>query len=154
MNQFWSAGDALIKNIHTYQRHKRGSSFSAKCLRKLARGRHFILSIITSSDIGIDAKFGPDVKLPHPNGVVIHDDATIGAGCMIMQQVTIGQTAESSAPNIGMHVYIGAGAKVLGNVTVGDGAQIGANAVVLIDVPADCTAVGVPALLVPSKRGK
>jgi serine O-acetyltransferase len=54
---------------------------------------------------------------------------------MIMQQVTIGQTAESSAPNIGMHVYIGAGAEVLGNVTVGDGAQIEANAVVLIDVP-------------------
>jgi serine O-acetyltransferase len=152
LNQFWSAGEALIKNIRAYQRHKRRSSFSAKCLRKLARGRHFILSVITSSDIGIDAKFGPDVKLPHPNGVVIHDDAAIGAGCMIMQQVTIGQTAENSAPNIGTHVYIGAGAKVLGNVTVGDGAQIGANAVVLIDVPADCTAVGVPARVVPREK--
>lgn len=70
---------------------------------------------------------------------------------MIMQQVTIGQTAASLGPKIGMNVYIGAGAKVLGEVTIGDGAQIGANAVVLIDVPANCTAVGVPARVVQSK---
>jgi serine O-acetyltransferase len=64
---------------------------------------------------------------------------------MIMQQVTIGQLAEEYAPTIGSHVYIGAGAKVLGRIVIGDRARIGANAVVLADVPADGTAVGIPA---------
>ena len=66
-----------------------------------------------------------------------------------MQQVTIGQLSDPDVPVIGSGVRIGAGAKVLGKVTVGDHAKIGANAVVLRDVPAGWTAVGVPARLVP-----
>ena len=69
---------------------------------------------------------------------------------MLMQQVTVGQLADGAAPVIGSGVYIGAGAKVLGGVRVGDGARIGANAVVLRDVPAGCTAVGVPAHVIAS----
>ena len=66
---------------------------------------------------------------------------------MIMQQVTIGQLSDGAVPIIGNGVYIGAGAKVLGGITVGDNAKIGANAVVLINVPAGKTAVGVPAII-------
>ena len=104
-----------------------------------------MLSVVTASDISPHARLGAGLKLPHPNGIVIHDDAVIGEDCMIMQQVTIGQLAEAGAPDIGAHVYIGAGAKVLGAVVVGDRARIGANAVVLADVPAGSTAVGIPA---------
>ena len=64
---------------------------------------------------------------------------------MIMQQVTIGQLADGRVPVIGNGVYIGAGAKILGGIVINDNAVIGANAVVLIDVPAGKTAVGVPA---------
>ena len=71
---------------------------------------------------------------------------------MLMQQVTLGQLAGPGAPVIGSNVYIGAGAKVLGDITVGDGARIGANAVVLSNVPPQCTVVGIPAQIVRSRN--
>ena len=86
--------------------------------------------------------------LPHPNGVIIHEDAIIGDDCMIMQQVTVGMIGEDQVPRIGKRVYIGAGAKIIGKVNVGDDSRIGANAVVTKDVPPFCTAVGVPARVI------
>jgi serine O-acetyltransferase len=68
-----------------------------------------------------------------------------------MQQVTIGILADHRVPTIGSRVYIGTGAKVLGHVTVGDDARIGANAVVLSDVPPGATVVGIPARIVVRK---
>ena len=72
--------------------------------------------------------------MPHPNGIVVHCDATIGPNCLLMQRVTIG-TRGGGVPNIGGHVDIGAGATVLGPLTVGNHAKIGANALVIRDVP-------------------
>ena len=92
--------------------------------------------------------------LPHPNGVIVHARAVIGDDCLIMQQVTIGQLSDIDAPVIGSRVYIGAGAKILGKVVIGDGARIGANAVVLCDVRANWTAVGIPARLIAPKSGQ
>lgn len=89
--------------------------------------------------------------MPHGlNGIVISDQAQIGKGCTIFQQVTIGVKSLKSkgAPKIGDGVFIGAGAKVIGNITIGNDAVIGANAVVLCDVPAGATAVGNPARIV------
>ena len=91
--------------------------------------------------------------LPHPNGVVIHEDAVIGNDCMIMQQVTIGMIGEGEVPRIGNKVYVGAGAKIIGRVDVGDGARVGANAVVTKDVPPNWTAVGIPARLIERSIG-
>ncbi len=65
-----------------------------------------------------------------------------------MQQVTLGQTGDSGAPTVEEDAYIGAGAKVIGEITIGARARIGANAVVLKDVPPDATAVGVPARII------
>ena len=73
--------------------------------------------------------------MPHTNGIVINADARIGCNCEIFQQVTIGE-AKGGCPEIGDNVSIGPGAKVLGKIKVGDGARIGANAVVVRDVPA------------------
>jgi serine O-acetyltransferase len=75
---------------------------------------------------------------------VIHPEADIRTNCLLFQQVTIGARG-SGNPKIEGHVDIGAGAKILGALTVGRHAQIGANAVVLRDVPAGATAIGVPA---------
>jgi serine O-acetyltransferase len=117
-------------------------------MRKLARSRHLLWSIVTQSDIEPRATLGQRLMLPHPNGVVIHEDAVIGDDCMIMQQVTIGMIGDGEVPTIGNNVYIGAGAKIIGKISVGDGARIGANAVVTQDVPANFTAVGVPARII------
>ena len=85
--------------------------------------------------------------MPHPNGVVIHPDAEIGPNCLLFHQVTIGANG-GGVPVLEGHVDVGAGAKVIGRLRIGRHAKIGANAVVLSDVPAGATAVGVPASIV------
>jgi serine O-acetyltransferase len=98
--------------------------------------------------IGRGAEFGPGFVLIHSTGVVINGSVRGGRGVHLEHQVTIGAEGRRS-PVLGDGVFVGAGAKIIGGVTVGDGARIGANAVVLRDVPAGCTAVGVPAQVVP-----
>jgi serine O-acetyltransferase len=144
---------ALIKSVRDYKKYRARSGVLAKIMQKYARIRHLFWSVLTGSDIDPNATLGDGLKLPHPNGIIVHRDAVIGDDCMLMQQVTIGQLAEDQAPEIGSGVYIGAGAKVLGKVVIGDRARIGANAVVLCNVPADWTAVGIPARLLPPSRG-
>jgi serine O-acetyltransferase len=139
---------SLVKSVLRYQKYKQNNSLLSLLLVKVASLNYHFWKTITGSDIHKYAKIQHDLQLPHPNGVVIHEDAIIGARCMIMQQVTIGQLADGAAPLIGNDVYIGAGAKVLGGVKIGDFARIGANAVVLIDVPSNATAVGIPAKIV------
>lgn len=100
---------------------------------------------------------GPGLFIQHGFATIVAAKR-VGANCWINQQVTIGFTRPEARPVIGDDVFIYAGAKVLGEVTVGDGARVGANAVVLRDVPAGVTAVGVPARHLPgsdsgSRRG-
>jgi serine O-acetyltransferase len=100
------------------------------------------------------AHVGRRVVFEHQHGIVVHGHASIGDDCIVRQGVTIGNrnvSASLEAPRLGNRVNIGAGAKVLGGVTIGDDAQIGANAVVLVDVPAGHLAVGVPARVGPAK---
>lgn len=87
------------------------------------------------------AQIGEGLKLPHPVGIVIGDGVTIGAG-------RVGEGVNGLYPKIGNDVIIYAGAKVIGNINIGDGAVIGANAVVIADVPKGGVVVGVPARLV------
>ena len=111
--------------------------------------RHRFWSAVSGADIPLNARLDGGLMLPHPNGVVIHPDAHIGPNCIIFQQVTVGTREHSSqVPHIGGDVSLGAGAKVLGAVTVGDHARVGANAVVLGDVPSRAVAAGVPARIV------
>lgn len=106
--------------------------------------------------VGFDAEIGPGLRLPHPNGIVIGHGVRIGARCRIYQQVTMGGARAgdwqaNNYPVIGDDVTVFAGAKLIGTVDVGDRAQIGANAVVLRDVPADHSAIGIPAQSRPKK---
>ena len=108
------------------------------------------LNAVTSGCIiGRGAEFGPGFVLIHAQGVVINGAVRAGKNLKIEHQVTIGAERRQS-PIIGDDVFIGAGAKIIGSVRIGDGARIGANAVVLHDVPAHTTVVGIPAR--PVKR--
>lgn len=139
---------SLIKSILAYQKYMSQKNPFGFFLKKIASLNYYFWSVVTASDIHKQASISEDLLLPHPNGVIIHQDAVIGKGCMIMQQVTIGQLADGAVPTIGNGVYIGAGAKILGGISIGDNARIGANAVVLINVLPGKTAVGVPAKIV------
>jgi serine O-acetyltransferase len=97
--------------------------------------------------IGRGAEFGPGFVLIHSTGVVINGHVRAGSHVYLEHQVTIGAERQRS-PRLGSGVFIGAGAKIIGAVEVGDGARIGANAVVVSDVPAHSTAVGIPARVV------
>ena len=100
------------------------------------------------------AKIGGGLRIDHFGAIVISPGAVIGKHCTIRQGVTIGNRKSlDDIPVIGDNVSIGAGAKILGAIHVGNHARIGANAVVLSDVPDGATAVGVPAkILVREKR--
>lgn len=148
MNYIFNISGILLNTIERYQYYRSRSGLLAFLLKKYFILKHLILTIITASDIHPFAKIGKRLFLPHPNGVIIHHDAIIGDDCIIMQQVTIGQLASGGAPTLGHGVYVGAGAKILGKITVGEKARIGANSVVLCDVPAGTTAVGSPARIV------
>lgn len=103
---------------------------------------------LTGIEIHPGAQIGKRFFIDHGMGVVIGETAEIGDDCMLYHGVTLGGTslaAEKRHPTLGNGVVIGSGAKILGPITLGDGAHVGANAVVVKDVPENATAVGVPA---------
>jgi len=97
--------------------------------------------------IGRGAEFGPGFVLIHSQGVVINTRVRGGANVKVEHQVTIG-AEKNESPVLGDDVFLGAGAKVVGAVRIGSRVRIGANAVVLDDIPDGATAVGVPARVV------
>ena len=101
--------------------------------------------------IGRGAEFGAGFVLIHATGIVINGRVRGGENIFIEHQVTIGAERRQS-PRIGSDVFIGAGAKIIGEITVGDHSRVGANAVVLEDVPAHSTVVGIPARVVRQRN--
>lgn len=119
-------------------------------LRFLARLFSQISRFFTQIEIHPGAKIGKNLLIDHGCGVVIGETAIVGDNCTIYQGVTLGGTGKESGkrhPTIGNNCFIGSGAKVLGNINIGNNVKIGANSVVLKDLPDDCTAVGVPAMI-------
>lgn len=143
----WDPPRSLLASIRSYQRHRNSRWPWHALLRRFAVLRHRFWSIATGAEIPLNSRISGGLKIPHPNGIVIHPDSEIGPNCFILQQVTLAVSA-SGAPRLGGNVEVGSGAKLLGGVRIGDNARIGANAVVLEDVPAGATAVGVPARIV------
>ncbi len=115
--------------------------FAARAVSQLTRS-------VTGIEIHPAAKIGRGLFIDHGAAVVIGETAEVGDGCTIYQGVTLGGTGKNTGkrhPTLGNNVMVGAGAKVLGPFKVGDNAKIAAGAVVLKEVPADSTAVGIPA---------
>jgi serine O-acetyltransferase len=105
----------------------------------------------TGIEIHPGATIGKGVFIDHGMGVVIGETAIIGDYCLIYQGVTLGGTGKQSGkrhPTLGENVVVGAGAKILGNILIGHDVRIGAGSIVLRDVPADCTVVGIPGRVV------
>ena len=105
----------------------------------------------TGIEIHPGAKIGKRLFIDHGTGVVIGETAVIGNDVTMFHGVTLGGTGKEKGkrhPTIGNNVFIGSGAKLLGNINIGDNVKIGANSVVLKDIPPDVTVVGVPGKIV------
>jgi len=113
----------------------------------------FFSDMLLGIDLPCEAVLGRRCVIEHIGAIVISGDAVFGDDCIIRQGVTVGlrNRGVRGSPRIGNRVDIGAGAKLLGPIQIGDDAAIGANAVVLCDVPANSIAVGVPAKILPRK---
>lgn len=151
---FWGGVEVLL----TY------AGFHAMIMHRIAHVLHTKLHIpliprmisqfnrfITGIEIHPAAQIGKGLFIDHGMGVVIGETTIIGDNCVMFQGVTLGGTGKETGkrhPTIGSNVMISAGAKVLGNVTIGDHVKIGAQSVVLKDVPPHCTVVGVPGRIV------
>ncbi|HOJ59304.1 MAG TPA: serine O-acetyltransferase [bacterium] len=102
---------------------------------------------LTGIEIHPGAQIGQRFFIDHGMGVVIGETTIIGDGCVLFQGVTLGGTGKETGkrhPTLGNNVMVSAGAKVLGNIRIGNNVKIGAGSVVLMDVPDNCTVVGVP----------
>ena len=136
--------------------------FAYRVAHKLYVGKHFFSARLVSQmarfftgiEIHPGATIGKGLFIDHGAGVVIGETAEIGDNCTLYQGVTLGGTGKDVGkrhPTLGNNVMVGSGAKVLGPFKIGDNSKIASNAVVLDEIPADSTAVGIPARVV--KRG-
>jgi len=134
--------------------HRIAHWFYTKGLRFIPRLISAIGMFLTMIDIHPGATIGRRVFIDHGVGVVIGETTIIGEDVLIYQQVTLGGVSTTKGkrhPTIEKCAVIGAGAKILGNIVIGENSKVGANSVVVKNVPANCTAVGIPARVL--KRG-
>ena len=144
--------------LHAIYIHKLAHWFWLRGLGWLGRFTSHLGRWLTGIEIHPGARIGSCVFIDHGMGVVIGETAEVGDGCTIYQGVTLGGTSlyrgEKRHPTLGAGVVVGAGAKVLGGFLVGDGARIGSNAVVVKEVPAGATVVGIPGKIVEDPSTK
>ena len=147
----------LYPGVKAILRHRRAHWCWTHGLKFLGRAISQRNRRKTGIEIHPGATIGRRLVIDHGMGVVIGETAEIGDDVLLYQGVTLGGTGKDSGkrhPTIGNNVLIGSGAKVLGPFKVGDNSRIASNAVVLSEVPPDCTAVGVPARIVRSAGQK
>lgn len=141
--------------FHALTMHRFSHWLWGNRLRWLARLMSHLARWFTGVEIHPGATIGRRVFIDHGMGVVIGETAEISNDCTLYHGVTLGGTSWNKGkrhPTLRPGVVIGAGAKVLGPITIGEGAKIGSNAVVVRDVPAGATAVGIPARVVEPGR--
>lgn len=134
--------------FHAIQFHRLAHRLYVRKLFLSARLVSHLARFLTGIEIHPGARIGERVFIDHGMGVVIGETAIVGDDCTLYQGVTLGGTGKARGkrhPTLESKVTVGVGAKVLGDVIIGQGARIGGGAVVLRDVPAHTTAVGIPA---------
>lgn len=138
---------ALLAYRISHRLKSMGVPFFPRAISQLARW-------LTGVEIHPSAKIGAGFFIDHGMGVVIGETAEIGDYVTLFQGVTLGGTGKERGkrhPTLGNHVVVGAGAKILGGITIGDNVKIGANSVVLKNVAANSTVIGVPGRVIKSQ---
>ena len=140
-----------FKGLHALQGYRIANWLWLEGRESLALFFQNQISVVFGVDIHPAAKIGSGIMLDHATGIVVGETAVVDDNVSIMQSVTLGGTGKDTGdrhPKIKKGVLIAAGAKILGNVTIGEGVKVGAGSVVLRDVPAHVTVVGVPAKII------
>lgn len=138
---------ALLAYRISHRLKSMGIPFLPRAISQLARW-------LTGVEIHPSAKIGTGFFIDHGMGVVVGETAEIGDYVTLFQGVTLGGTGKERGkrhPTLGNHVVVGAGAKILGGITIGDNVKIGANSVVLKNVPPNSTVIGVPARVIKTQ---
>ncbi len=140
--------------VHALLVHRLCHRLSIAGWHTFARILSFIVRTLSNVDIHPGATIGRRFFIDHGAGVVIGETTIIGDDVTLYHGVTLGGTTwnkEKRHPTLGNKVLVGAGAKVLGNITLGDSVRVGANSVVVKDVPPCCTVIGIPGRIIQSK---
>ena len=146
----YSGFHAVLAYRVSHKLYEKKKFFAARLISQGAR-------FLTGIEIHPGAKIGKGLFIDHGRGVVIGETTEIGDNCTLYQGVTLGGTGKHVGkrhPTLGNNVMVGTGAKVLGPFKVGDNTKIAANAVVLEEIPENCTAVGIPARVVRRNNQK
>jgi serine O-acetyltransferase len=127
-----------------------------KALSLVYKVLYKLVQIVTGIELPCEVPIGRGFVIEHSGGIVVSGFARFGDNCRIRNGVVVGlaRVEDPCAPQIGDDVDIGTGAKVLGNIRIGSHVRIGANAVVLRDVPDNSVAVGIPAVVKPLRSGQ
>ena len=135
-------------------RYTIGSGLLRKPFSLLYKFLFKVSQILTGVELPCEVPVGKDFLIDHFGDIIVSGFARFGDGCIIRNGVTIGlkRVDDPCAPQIGNNVNIGTGAKVLGRITIGNNVDIGANTVLMVDVPDDHIAAGIPARLIPKKK--
>ena len=138
--------------LHALLTHRVAHALDAAGVPAVPRALAYLSRALTGIEIHPAARIGDGLFIDHGMGVVIGETAVVGDDVLLFHGVTLGGRSMRHGkrhPTLGDRVTVGAGAKILGPVSIGSGAQIGANAVVITDVPTDHFAVGIPAKIRP-----
>ena len=151
----WAAQGFWVLLIYRFGRWRYGvrPAILRKAFSLVYKVLYKLAQIVTGIEMPCEVVIGRNFVIDHFGGIVVSGYARFGDDCRIRNGVVVGlrRVEEVCAPLIGNNVDIGAGAKLLGNIRIGNNVVIGAKAVVLIDVPDDSIAVGVPAVVRPRK---
>lgn len=146
----------LYSGLHAIWAYRCANALHRRGFRFLARGLSQGARWLTGVEIHPAAIIGRRFFIDHGMGVIIGETAILGEDVLLYQGVTLGGTGNESGkrhPTLGDRVVVGAGAKVLGNIRIGSDTRIGANSVVLHDVPPHSTVVGIPGKVVRRRKG-
>lgn len=147
---------ATYPGVHALLAHRMSHRLWRSGWRFAARLLSFLGRTLTNVDIHPGASIGRRMFIDHGAGVVIGETARIGDDVTLYHGVTLGGTSWNKGrrhPTLASGTVVGAGAKILGPIAIGERVRIGANSVVVKDVPADCTVVGVPGRVVATRGG-
>ncbi len=153
----WGAQGFWVMVVYRFGRWRYGvrPTLLRKLFSLIYRILYKVIQIITGIELPCEAVVGRNFVIDHFGGIVVSGYATFGDNCRIRNGVVVGlrRIDQKFAPILGNNVDVGSGAKLLGQIQIGDNTIIGANAVVLCDVPSNSIAVGVPATVRPRGTG-